>query len=50
MGKNVAIVDVRCKHDSQGKMTADFEQARQQFLAYWKQHVTFPVIKQSEFK
>lgn len=50
MGKNVAIVDIRCKHDSQGKMTADFEQARQKFLAYWKPHVDFPIIKQSEFK
>lgn len=49
MGMNVGIVDVQCKHDSQGQMTPDFEQARQQFLAYWKQHVSFPVIKQSEF-
>ena len=50
MGLNVGIVDVRCKHDSQGHMTPDFEQARQQFLTYWKQHVSFPVIKQSEFR
>ena len=50
MGKNVAIVDIRCKHDSQGKMTADFEQARQKFLAYWKPRIDFPIIKQSEFK
>jgi len=50
MGLNVGILDVRCKHDSQGAMTPDFEQARQQFLQYWKQHVDFPVIKQSEFK
>ena len=49
MGLNVGIVDIRCKHDSQGHMTPDFEQARQQFLTYWKQHVSFPVIKQSEF-
>lgn len=50
MGMNVGIVDVRCKHDSQGHMTPDFEQAKQQFLTYWKQHVSFPVIKQSEFR
>jgi hypothetical protein len=50
MGLNVGIVDIRCTHDSQGHMTPDFEQTKQQFLAYWKQHVTFPVIKQSEFK
>lgn len=49
MHKNVAIVDIRCKHDSQGQMTSDFEQAKQQFLSYWKPHVNFPVIKQSEF-
>ena len=46
----VAIMDLRCKHDSQGEMTPDFEQTRQQFLAYWKQHVTFPVIFQSEYR
>ena len=50
MGMNVGIVDVRCKHDSQGHMTPDFEQAKQKFLAYWKPHVDFPVIKQSEFR
>lgn len=50
MGLNVGILDIRCKHDSQGQMTPDFEQTRQSFLAYWKQHVNFPVIKQSEFK
>lgn len=50
MGLNVGILDIRCKHDSQGQMTPDFEQTRQKFLTYWKQHVSFPVIKQSEFK
>lgn len=50
MGKNVAIVDIRCKHDSQGHMTPDFEQARQKFLAYWKPHIDFPIIKKSEFR
>lgn len=50
MGMNVGIVDIRCTHDSQGHMTPDFEQTKQQFLTYWKQHVSFPVIKQSEFK
>lgn len=49
MGMNVGIVDIRCTHDSQGKMTPDFEQTRQNILAYWKQHVDFPVIRQSEF-
>lgn len=50
MGMNVAILDIRCRHDSQGQMTPDFEQARQRFLAFWREHVSFPVIKQSEFK
>ncbi len=50
MGKNVAILDIICQHDSQGQMTPDFEQARQKFLGYWKPRVDFPVIKQSEFK
>ena len=50
MGLQVGVLDVRCKHDSQGAMTPDFEQTRQQFLQYWRQHVSFPVIKQSEFK
>lgn len=50
MGMNVAILDIRCRHESQGHMTPDFEQAKQKFLEYWKQHVTFPVIKQSEVK
>lgn len=50
MGLNVAVLDIRCRHESQGHMTADFEQAKNKFLTYWKQHVTFPVIKQSEFR
>lgn len=50
MGMNVGIVDVQCKHDSQGQMTPDFEQARQKFMTYWKRFVEFPVIKASEFK
>lgn len=50
MGMNVGVVDVRCKHDSQGQMTPDFEAFRVQFLNYWKQHVEFPVIKQSRFR
>ena len=50
MGMNVGILDLRCRHDSQGQMSPDFEQVRQKFLAYWKQFVNFPVIKQSEFR
>lgn len=50
MGLNVGILDIRCKHDSQGQMTPDFEPTRQKFLTYWKQHVSFPVIRQTEFK
>lgn len=51
MGRNVAVVDVQCKHDSQGSFNpAEFNEFRIKFLAYWKQHVTFPVIKQSEFR
>lgn len=51
MGRNVAVVDVQCKHDSQGSFNAaEFNEFRTKFLAYWKQHVSFPVIKQSEFK
>lgn len=50
MGMNVGIVDVQCKHDSQGQMTPDFEQARQKFMTYWKRFVEFPVIKASVFR
>lgn len=51
MGRNVAIADIQCKHDSQGSFNAaEFETFRTKFLTYWKQHVSFPVIKQSEFK
>ena len=51
MGRNVAIADIQCKHDSQGSFNAaEFDAFRTKFLAYWKQHVTFPVIKQSEFR
>ena len=51
MGRNVAVVDIQCKHDSQGSFNqAEFNEFRTKFLTYWKQHVSFPVIKQSEFK
>lgn len=50
MGLNVAIADIRCRHESQGHMTPDFEQAKNKFLTYWKPKVDFPVIKQSEFR
>lgn len=50
-GRNVGIIDLRCTHESQGGFDqAEFDKFRQSFLAYWKQHVDFPVIKQSEFK
>lgn len=50
MGMRVGIADVRCRHESQGHMTPDFEPARQKFLAYWKPRVDFPVISQSSFR
>lgn len=50
MGRNVAVLDIRCRHDSQGQMTPDFESFRQRFLDYWKPRVDFPVIKQSNFR
>ena len=50
MGMRVGILDVRCRHESQGHMTPDFEQARQKFLSYWKDYVDFPVISQSSFR
>lgn len=50
-GRNVGIVDVRCKHDSQGGFDQkEFAEFREKFLGYWKPRVSFPVIKQSEFK
>lgn len=50
-GRNVGILDLRCTHQSQGGFDqTEFDNFRQRFLAYWKQYVEFPVIKQSEFK
>ena len=51
MGRNVAIADVQCKHDSQGSFNpVEFNEFRAKFLEYWKPRVEFPVIKQSRFK
>ena len=50
-GRNVGIVDIRVQHDSQGSFDQkEFGEFQQKFLDYWKQHVDFPVIKQSIFR
>ena len=50
-GRNVGIVDIRVQHDSQGSFDQkEFGEFQQKFLNYWKQHVDFPVIKQSIFR
>ena len=49
-GMNVGILDVRVKHDSQGGFDQkEFAEFQNKFLTDWKQHVEFPVIKQSRF-
>ena len=51
MGKKVGILDLQCRHQSEGKFDPrEFEDARQKFLAYWKPRVDFPVISQSKFR
>ena len=50
-GRNVGIVDIRVQHDSQGGFDQkEFSDLQKKFLEYWKQHVDFPVIKQSIFR
>lgn len=50
-GRNVGIVDIRVQHDSQGSFDQkEFSDFQKKFLEYWKQHVDFPVIKQSIFR
>ena len=50
-GRNVGIVDIRVQHDSQGGFDQkEFSDFQKKFLEYWKQHVDFPVIKQSIFR
>jgi hypothetical protein len=51
MGKKVGILDLQCRHQSEGKFDPrEFEDARQKFLAYWTPRVDFPVISQSKFR
>ena len=51
MGRKVGIVDIQCKHDSQGGFDQkEFAEFQKNFVNYWKQFVDFPVISQSEFK
>ena len=51
MGYKVGIMDFPCRHQSEGKFDpGEFERFRQQFLAYWKPRVDFPVINSSKFK
>ena len=50
-GRNVGIVNIQVQHDSQGSFDQkEFGEFQQKFLDYWKQHVDFPVIKQSIFR
>lgn len=51
MGRKVGIVDIQCKHDSQGSFDQkEFAEYQKKFVEYWKQFVEFPVISKSEFK
>ena len=51
MGRNVGIVDIQTKHDSQGSFDQkEFAAYQKKFVEYWKQYVDFPVIKASEFR
>ena len=51
MGRKVGIVDIQCKHESQGSFDQkEFAEYQKKFVEYWKQFVEFPVIAQSEFK
>lgn len=51
MGRKVGIVDIQCKHDSQGSFDPEeFAEYQKRFVEYWKKYVDFPVISQSEFK
>lgn len=50
MGRKVGIVDVQCKHDSQGSFDQkEFAAYQKKFVEYWKQFVDFPVIVQSRW-
>lgn len=47
-GRKVAILDLRCRHESQGGFDpAEFDAFKKRFIEYWKQYVDFPVIAQS---
>lgn len=51
MGMNVATLDIRVKHESQGGFDQnEFNAFREKFLGYWKPRVDFPVIISSEFR
>ena len=50
-GFKVAILDYRCRHQSEGKFDpGEFEVARKKFMEYWSPKVDFPVICSSRFR
>ena len=50
-GRKVGIVDIQCKHDSQGGFDQqEFAAYQKKFVEYWSKFVDFPVIPQSRFK
>ena len=50
-GRKVGIVDIQCKHDSQGEFDQqEFAAYQKKFVEYWSKFVDFPVISQSRFK
>lgn len=51
MGKKVGILDLQCRHQSEGKFDPrEFEAARKKILEYWTPRVDFPVISLSKFR
>lgn len=51
MGRKVGIVDIQCKHESQGSFDQkEFAEYQKRFVEYWKKYVDFPVISQSRWK
>ena len=51
MGRKVGIVDIQCKHESQGSFNQkEFADYQKKFVEYWKKYVDFPVISQSRWK
>ena len=51
MGRKVGIIDIQCKHESQGSFDQkEFAEYQKKFIEYWKKYVDFPVIAQSGFR